>query len=222
MRAKTRRFILWNAFLYLICLCLALKIKDVASVGPYATEIGLSKLNIGFRNLWHYNTEFGYSKPWFTLGMILNFICIVNCVFWIGMLVREVIKSGRLDGVGTDKNYFATVFLYIAALISSLLLKAFKINYGPVPGHLVISASFPSVPVLIYIVSIGSAVFHIWALFGEKKKLCIAVSVFGTVLMLIGIIAVAASGICWFTDILGSILLGIVLMMLYTFFFDAE
>ena len=40
--------------------------------------------------------------------------------------------------------------------------------------------------------------------------------------MLIGIIAVAASGICWFTDILGSILLGIVLMMLYTFFFDAD
>ena len=168
MTAKKRRFILWNAFLYLVCLCLALKIKDVASVGPYATEIGLSKLNIGFRNLWHYNTEFGYSKPWFTLGMILNFI------------------------------------------------------YGPVPGHLVISASFPSVPVLLYIVSIGSAVFHIWALFGEKKKLCIAVSVFGTVLMLIGIIAVAASGICWFTDILGSILLGIILMMLYTFFFDAD
>lgn len=222
MTAKKRRFILWNAFLYLVCLCLALKIKDVSEIDPNGVEVGLARLNVGFRNLWHYGEEFGYSKSWFSFVVILNCICIVNCIFWIVMLVREMIKSGRFDGVGTDKNYFATVFLYVFALAACLLLRAFKINYGPVAGHMIISASFPSVPVLLYIVSIGSAVFHVWALFGEKKKLCIAATVTGAALVLLGTAAAAICGMWWITDILGSILLGIVLIMLYTFFFEVD
>ena len=222
MSDKTRRFILWNSFLYLIALCLALKIVDVSVYGPshaYA-QIGLSRLNLGFRKLLHYSDTYLYSKPWLTVAAVINIICILLCIFWVIMFIREMVKSGRFDGVGMDKNYCATVFLYAAAGLSCLLLKLFKINYGPVAGHLRISASFPSVPVLLYIVSIGSTLFHVWDIFGEKKNLSKALTVIGSVLVLLGTVAVSVCGICWLTDVLGSVLLGIVLMMLYTFFFD--
>ena len=222
MSDKTRRFILWNSFLYLIALCLALKIVDVSVYGPshaYA-QIGLSRLNLGFRKLLHYSDTYLYSKPWLTVAAVINIICILLCIFWAGMFIREMVKSGRFDGVGMDKNYCATVFLYAAAGLSCLLLRLFKINYGPVEGHLRISASFPSVPVLLYIVSIGSTLFHVWDIFGEKKNLSKALTVIGSVLVLLGTVAASVCGICWLTDVLGSVLLGIVLIMLYTFFFD--
>ena len=222
MSNKTKRFILWNSFLYLIALCLALKIVDVSVYGPshaYA-QIGLSRLNIGFRKLLHYSDINVYSKPWLTVAAVINIICILLCIFWVIMFIRELVKSGRFDGVGTDKNLWATFFLYAAAGLSCLLLKLFKINYGPVAGHLRISASFPSVPVLLYIVSIGSTLFHVWDIFGEKKNLSKALTVIGSVLVLLGTVAVSVCGICWLTDVLGSILLGTVLIMLYTFFFD--
>lgn len=222
MSNKTKRFILWNSFLYLIALCLALKIVDVSNYGPnhaYA-QIGLSRINIGFRKLLHYSDINVYSKPWLTVAAVINIICILLCIFWVIMFIRELVKSGRFDGVGTDKNLWATFFLYAAAGLSCLLLKLFKINYGPVAGHLRISASFPSVPVLLYIVSIGSTLFHVWDIFGEKKNLSKALTVIGSVLVLLGTVAVSVCGICWLTDVLGSILLGTVLIMLYTFFFD--
>ena len=97
MSDKTRRFILWNSFLYLIALCLALKIVDVSVYGPshaYA-QIGLSRLNLGFRKLLHYSDTYLYSKPWLTVAAVINIICILLCIFWAGMFIREMVKKVR-------------------------------------------------------------------------------------------------------------------------------
>ena len=221
MSEKTRRFLMVNAFLYLIALLLALKVFDVAEVGPEFVKIGLSKVNVWFRNLWNYGEGMDYAKLWYSFAGIISYLCMAVCFFWTALCIRDVIKSGRMDGVGTDKNLMATFFLYILTVVCYFLLKILKINYGPMilPGKAELTCSFPSGRVLLFIVAMGSTAFHIWDLWSEKKKAAVAASVACVVVMVFGIVAQMICGTNWFTDTLGSVLLGATLLLFYSFFF---
>ena len=216
-----RSFLMKNAFLWFIVLIFALKIYNVAEVGPDSAQIGLSKVNIWFRNLWHYDKELGYSPFWYAFTKVLGWVYLAVCAFWAGLFVRDMVLSGGFDGVGTDKNLAATFFLYVLAAIALVIFHYLVVNYSPVlvSGKTKPSPSFPSFHVLLSVLAWGSTAFHIAEIFDEKKKprriliaLCIAA-------VLAGIFASALCGIYWLTDIIGAILLGLTLLFVYSFFF---
>lgn len=188
MSEKSRRFLMINSFLYLIALILALKIFDLAGAGPEYVKVGLSKVNIWFRNLWNYGEGMEYSKLWYSVAGILNYVCLATCCFWTVLFVRDAIRSGRLDGVGTDKNLMATFFLYVLTLVSYYLLRILKVNYGPIvmPGQKDLTYSFPSARVLLFIVAMGSTTFHLRDVWNERKKLAAVACVLCIVVMLFG------------------------------------
>ena len=223
MTEAKRLFLLLNIFLYTIALILALKNSDVARIEPLFTKIGLSTVNIWFRNLCHYNEELGYSKFWYYFTQILGYLSLAPCALWTALFSREMIKSGSLSGVGVDKNLMATFWLYVFATAFCILFKIFVINYGPVlpPGKTKPFSSFPSVHTVLFIIALGSSIFQIWDILGERKKLAISLTVLCSIIMAIGIFGRMICGICWFTDIIGGILISTTLILVYSFFFYA-
>ncbi len=222
MTDKVKRFLLKNSFLYIIALILALLFFDVEEIGPESTLIGLAGVNGGFRNICHFNETIGYSPFFYGAVKVMFFISIAVCIFWSILFVRDMIKSGRLDGVGTDKNFAATFFLYIITMIICGIFKLLPVNYSPAlfEGQVKLSSSFPAFHVLWIIISMGTTAFHIWEKFLEKKRIAIALSVLLGIFAALGIILGLICGIYWFTDIVGAILFGVMLIMLYSFFFD--
>ena len=221
MSEKSRRVLMTNSFLYLIVLILALKVCDISEAGPEFVKIGLSSINVWFRNLWNYGEGMDYSKFWYSVTKIIGYVCMATCCFWTFLFVRDLIKSGRADGVDTDKNLMSTFFLYVMTLASCFILRIMKVNYGPIvmPGQTNLTCSFPSAGVLLFIVAMGSTAFHVWDIWYERKKRAVVMSVLCVSVMVFGIVAQMISGTTWLTDTLGGVLLGITLLTLYSFFF---
>ena len=221
MGGCSRLILLIHTFLYAIALILALKIYDVAVV-PGLTKVGLSTLNGWFRNLWHYNEEIGYNRFWYNLTEVLGYISFVVCAFWSGLYFKEMIKSGRFDGVGVDKNLMATFWLYLIAAGLCVLFRFVTVNYRPImmPGKTSLTASFPSVHVILFIVAWGSTIFHLVEMLEKNKQLMICLCIVCGVIMALGIFGRMICGVSWFTDIIGGILIGSTLILLYSFFFD--
>ena len=112
MTEAKRLFLLLNIFLYTIALILALKNSDVARIEPLFTKIGLSTVNIWFRNLCHYNEEIGYSKFWYYFTQILGYLSLAPCALWTALFSREMIKSGSLSGVGVGREFLETAYQF--------------------------------------------------------------------------------------------------------------
>ncbi|MBQ3922383.1 MAG: phosphatase PAP2 family protein [Spirochaetales bacterium] len=220
MGGCSRLVILIHTFLYAIVLVLALQFADVAVV-PGLSKVGLSTLNGWFRNLWHYN-DIGYNKFWYYLTEVLGYMSFVACAFWTGLFLREMIKSGGFDGVGVDKNLMATFWLYLIAAVLCVLFRFFTVNYRPImmPGKTTLTASFPSVHVILFIVAWGSTIFHLIEMLDKQKLLMTCLCIACGVIMAIGIFGRMICGVSWFTDIIGGILIGSNLILLYSFFFD--
>ena len=216
-----RRFLMKNTFLWFIVLIFALKIVDVVEVGPDSAQIGLSRVNIWFRNLWHYDKELGYSPFWYAFTKVLGWVSLAVCAFWAGLFVRDMILSGGFDGVGTDKNLAASFFLYVLAAIVFGIFNLLVVNYSPVlvPGKTKPSPSFPSFYVLLSVIAWGSTAFHIADIFDEKKTLRFILTALCIAFILAGTFSCALCGLNWLTDIIGAILLGITLLFIYSFFF---
>ena len=221
MSDKTRRILMINTFSYLIALILALKVYDVAEVGPKFAKVGLSKVNVWFRNIWNYGEGMEYSKLWYSVAGVLSYVCLAVCCFWTVLFVIDVIRSRRIDGVGTDKNLMATFFLYVLAIVCYFLLRILKVNFGPIimPGQTDLTCSFPSARILLFIVAMGSTTFHVRDVWSERKKLKVVACALCIAVMLFGIVAQTICGTIWFTDTLGGGLLGITLLTFYSFFF---
>ena len=221
MRKSTKTALLIHLFLYFIALILALKVFDVARLVPEYAELGLSTVNGWFRGLFRYG-EAGYSTFWYVFTEVLGYVSMAVCAFWTVLCVREVIRSGRLDGVGVDKNLLATAFLYLLTALLCVLFRFVPVNYRPVllAGQTQLAPSFPSAHVTLYIVSMGSTVFHVWEALGKKKKAAVLLTVLCTVVMAAGTVGRLVAGVNWLTDIVGGMLLGGALLILYSFFFE--
>ncbi len=221
MTDKVKRIILENAFLYLLALALALRVYDVEEIGPHSSSIGLSTVNAWFRRICHYSDTVAYSGSWYGIVRVLFFVSVAVCLFWTVLFIRDWVKCGGFDGVGTDKNLAASFFLYVLSVIICVFYRILPINYSPVilEGTTKLAPSFPAPFVLWIILAMCTTTFHAWDIFGEKKKIAILVSVVCTIVIIFGIIAGLTCGVYWLTDILGAILWGVTLIMLYSFFF---
>lgn len=230
-----KRFLMKNTFLYLLVLIFALKIVDVSAIGPGGTNVGLSRVNLWFRNLWRYDGELGYAPFWYKFIQVLGSVSLALCAFWVILFFRDMIQSGGWDGAGTDKNLAATFFLFVLVVLLCLPFKKLVVNYGPVlmPDRVKPSASFPSIYTVLFILAWGSTMFHIadtysWGntvshiadMLGGPKNCIRILHIACTVIMLSGIFGCLRCGLNWFTDVIGGILFSVTLLFFYSFFFD--
>lgn len=183
------------------------KVVDVAAVGPLGSKVGFSKINDSiFEGI-------GTSDTWYNISEVFGiFALIVAGVFVIVGLV-QLIKRKSLKMV--DNHILALGVFYVVVALTYILFEVLVINERPVLVEGVLEASYPSSHTMLSICILGSAIIEIHKLFENKKKLVIALDIISVVIMVIIVVGRLLSGMHWFTDIIGGILLSLALVFVY-------
>ena len=189
-------------------LIILVRFVDVQAIGPEGTRIGLSHLNnfvfesLGVHMLWYEITDWlGIAA----IGTALLF-AMVGLIQWI---MRKSIRKVDIEILALGGLYLIVIGLYV-------LFELVVVNYRPIimPGSTHPEASFPSSHTMLVCVIMGSAI----PLLGEYVKsnvLCKALRIICAVIIAVTVFGRTISGVHWFTDILGGILISIMLLNLY-------
>ena len=203
---KRRNLIITILFLFSsILFIILLKTIDVKCNAVNNSCIGFSTINqflfnkIGVNLLWYNITDW--------LGLIPILISMVYAI--IGL--KQLIKRNSIRKV--DKEIIILGIFYIAVISIYILFEKYIINYRPILMNGFLEASFPSSHTLMTICLCGSSIIINNRLF--KNKFTKIINVISLFIIIITIIGRLISGVHWFTDIIGGILISSFLLMLF-------
>lgn len=203
----------WTVFLFAIFILftVALKFIDVRPIGPNGSAVGFAGINSLFvrselNDFWYNLTELsGRLMPFTVVGIF--------AIYGIYQLIKR--KSFKM----IDKDIWALAGYFVVVIIFFMLFEKIVINYRPIilpkdNGEL--KASYPSSHVFLTISTGGAALIQV----SRRIKNISFKNVIMTILWLFIIVMIIGrllSGVHWFTDIVGGVLLGFALTMLYKF-----
>lgn len=189
-------------------LILIVRLIDVQTIGPAGTRIGLSGLNrfvleqLGVRMLWYEITD------WLGLAAVGTafLFAMTGLVQWIR----------RKDIRKVDGEILALGGLYLILIGLYVLFELRIVNYRPIlmPGSTRPEASFPSSHTMMVLVILGSAI-PLLRRYVKHRALRMALRILCAAIIGITVIGRLISGVHWFTDILGGILISLMLLNLY-------
>ena len=205
MKTKTKQRIAIAAAVLTVILVILIKTVDVAPIGPNGTSIGLSHLNQAIHD------AIGINQGIYTITEIGGILAIgVVAVFAIMGLVQWIQRKKLMK---VDRELLVLGGLYVILGFLYVFFNKVAINYRPVimPGEVLPESSFPSSHSMLGCTVMGSA----YLLVDRYVKNPTAVKVLH-VLCIINMIVIVGgrflSGVHWFTDILGGILISIALI----------
>ena len=185
-----------------------LKVVNVEAIGPEGTSVGLSGLNGSIRD------AIGTNMFWYYLTEGIGVLAILTAVAFAALGAYQLIK--RKSFLKVDKTILALGGLYVIVIILYVLFEKAVVNYRPVimPGETEPEASFPSTHTMLIFVIFGSAAVALKRYLKNRKAYLISAAV------CIGLIALTVvgrllSGVHWFTDIIGGILISAALVCLF-------
>lgn len=207
MKRIARRFIvsmcLLTAFiLWTIAICSV----GVCAIGPRGSSVGFAYINSFVHNLTGVHFGLYNITDWF--GLVPIFVCmgfgVLGLVQWIKR--KSVCK--------VDFSILVLGGFYIVTIAAFLVFEYFIVNYRPVliNGHL--EASYPSSTTLLVMCVMPTAVIQ----FNNRinnKVLRNVVSVIIIAFIAFMIFGRLISGVHWFTDIVGGVLLSTGLVLMY-------
>ena len=190
-------FAIWTALIQMV---------DVQPLGQNATNIGFATFNCWF----HHFT--GVNMAIYTITDWMGLVPVVICLIFAGIGLVQLIKRRSLFRVDADIMilgvYFVIVFLAYA------IFEMIPINYRPILIEGIMEASYPSSTTLLVLSVMPVLIEQIQRRLsgiGVKRIITIAAIAF-SVFMVTGRLI---SGVHWFTDIVGGVLLSAGLFTVY-------
>lgn len=170
---------------------------DVKSVGVNGTNIGFSTLNTFIFN------KLGTSNIWYNITEIFGYIALV-LVFIYGLYgAYDLIKKKSILKVNSRIIILGVFYIIIFGLY--ILFENIIINYRPVLVDGTLEASYPSSHTLLSICVFGSSILINKKLFANKK--ISPVNIILIFMIIVTVIGRLLSGMHWFTDIIGGVLI---------------
>lgn len=189
-----------------LLLILLVKVVDVAAVGPEGTKIGLSKLNVGIHEM------FGEHLSWYTFTNVLGILAIlVACCFAVIGGVQLIYRRSLMK---VDKEILLLGCLYIVTLALYVFFEKVIVNYRPMlmPGGEGPEASFPSSHTMLVCVIMGSGLRLLKKYTKKNQTLQLVLTVVFCLILALTVAGRLLSGVHWFTDVLGGLLLSAALL----------
>lgn len=190
-------FIIWTILIQTL---------DVKPVGQNGTNIGFAALNTAFFELTGVHMTLYTITDW--LGLVPIIVCMsFGIIGLIQMLKRKSLFKVDMDIVLLGIYYTAVIFGY-------LIFEMIPINYRPILIDNRLEASYPSSTTLLVLSVMPTLVFEIKRRLKNltMTKIMVCVSYTFTAFTVMGRLI---SGVHWFTDICGGILLSAGLFYVY-------
>lgn len=206
MNNKKRNFLLSGILLLIaITFTILVKVVDVKQIGVNNSSIGFATLNqfifetTGVNMIWYHITDW--------LGLIPVFMAIVYA--FIGLI--QLIKRRSIFKV--DKEIILLGLYYIVVIALYVFFEKVIINYRPILMNGFLEASYPSSHTLMTICICGSSILINKKLF--NNEITKAINCLSIIIITITVVGRLISGVHWFTDIIGGILISSGLLMTF-------
>ena len=198
-------------FIAFIVFTIIIKTIDVKSIGPENSEVGLASINEFIHN------TFGYNDIFYNVSKYLGYISFLIIGLYGLVGLTELIKKKSIFKVN-NKVLLLGAF-YVLVLAVYILFEKIVINYRPVleDGHL--AASYPSSHTILSICVCLSSIMVSKSIF-KNKDFVKLFNICSFILMGLIVITRLLSGVHWFTDIVGGILISISLIYLFKYFVE--
>ena len=203
MNNKKRNFLISGILLLIaITFTILVKVVDVKQIGVNNSSIGFATLNqfifetTGVNIIWYHITDW--------LGLIPVFMAIVYA--FIGLI--QFIKRRSIFKV--DKEIILLGLYYIIVIALYVFFEKVIINYRPILMNGFLEASYPSSHTLMTICICGSSILINKKLF--NNKITKVINYLSIIIITITVVGRLISGVHWFTDILGGIIISISLL----------
>ncbi len=179
---------------------------DVDAIGPKGSEIGLSTINKStFERL-------GESHFWYVFTEYLGYFAMALAAVFVGMAAGQLFKRKSLKKV--DGSLLALMGCYGLMAVFYVLFEFVIINYRPVLEEGQLAASYPSSHTFMVCTIMLSALLQMEYITTDKLWRTLG-TLGGYAVILLTVVGRLLSGVHWFTDILGGVLLSSALVMLY-------
>ena len=189
-----------------LLLILLVKVVDVAAVGPEGTKIGLSKLNVAIHNM------FGEHLGWYKVTNVLGYIAILVALCFAAIGGLQLVY--RRSILKVDKEILLLGCLYLVTVVFYVFFEKVVVNYRPMlmPGGEGPEASFPSSHTVLSCVILGSGLGLVKKYARKSKNVQLVLTVVFAVMLALIVAGRLLSGVHWFTDIIGGLLLSAALL----------
>ena len=190
-------FVVWTALIQIV---------DVQAIGQNGTNVGFASFNNWFHKVTGVHMSIYTITDW--LGLIPLFVCMIfGGVGFVQLVKRRSILKVDYDIIFLGIYYIIVIFCY-------LIFEIIPINYRPILIEGVMEASYPSSTTLLVLCVMPTLMEQTnRRLKGVTVKWVIRLLVISfSAFMVIGRLV---SGVHWFTDIVGGILLSAGLFCIY-------
>ena len=202
-----RRNIIISFILIILAVLFTVLVKnvDVKPIGPNESMVGFADINKLFHNL------IGSNMAIYKITEVLGYIPIVMALVYVFIGLKQLIKRKSLLKV--DKEIYVLALFYILVVGVYVFFEKFIVNYRPILIDGVLEASYPSSHTLMSICLCGSSIIINKKLF--KNKLGDIENILSVILILLIVAGRIISGVHWFTDILGGIIISSALLVIF-------
>lgn len=184
----------------------ALMFIDVRPIGPQNSSVGFALINEKLHNWLGVNMMLYNITDW--LGLVAIFVAIGFAVLGFVQLVK------RQKLLCVDSSILVLGGFYLLVFSAYIFFEFYVVNYRPILINGFLEASYPSSTTMLVMCIMPTAMMQFHRLIRNtafRKCINILCGIF-TAFMVIGRVL---SGVHWFTDILGGVILSAALVMLY-------
>lgn len=178
---------------------------DVKPIGPNESLVGFADINRLFHNL------IGSNMIIYKVTEFLGYIPIVMALVYVFIGLKELIERKSLLKV--DREMYILALFYVLVVGVYIFFEKFIVNYRPILIDGVLEASYPSSHTLMSICLCGSSIIINKKIF--KNKFGDVENILSVILILLIVIGRIISGVHWFTDILGGIIISSALLVVF-------